>query len=450
MGYILTTGTEPDILETIRFVALVRGSHEVIVARSAREILQRARRDRPSLAVWDLGFNDRRENQHLSQWYADSTLQSVPLVLLTSAGATSRHTLPSPLPDGTICLIKPIDPIELGLRVGALLDPEYGRYSPPVSNRRQVGDLVLDYQLFEVRASDRTVSLTPTEFKLLRHLMENAGQTFSSEQLLDEVWKYPPGAGSVDVVRMYVKRLRDKIESEPRKPQYIVTVPGHGYRMPMPETTSESTDGHPPAQRRSNAAGRPYKFGIPSTAIDGPLQEILLALQAVILTCQATLTTMAHLMDKLSASGDNLQHIRPATLRQPLTATTDLGTSLSNRRQALRRAQEGPQDTAELRTSPSTELRTSNGTRDKVHPGHGRRAQDVASPISHLLYQPNPAVDDIDIAAQSLNGLVAELQATLTQLQAGWPGADSQPVSTAKRGAMRDGFTEGGPDSSAN
>lgn len=450
MGYILTTGTDPDILETIRFVAMVRGSHQVIVARSAREILQRARRERPSLAVWDLGFNDRRENQHLSQWYADSALQPVPLVLLTPDGTTARHTLPSPLPDGTTCLVKPIDPIELGLRVGALLDPENGRVSPPAGDRRQVGDLVLDYQVFRVSTKDRTVSLTPTEFKLLRHLMENAGQTFSSEQLLDEVWKYPPGVGSVDVVRMYVKRLRDKIEPNPRKPAYIVTIPGHGYRMPIPETSSQATDGPPSAQPPNGIEGQQHESVIPAIAIDGTLQEILMALQTVALTCQATLKTMAHLIDQLSGNSDSQQTTGPATRRQALMAPPGVraGPSAELRRRLEFIEETGP--SAELRRHPELTEGTGNGTIPKVQPDQGRRARDVASPVSQLLQRPNPAADDIVIAAQSLNGLVAELQATLTQLHADWSCVDSQPLSTVMAGVMHGGVSEDGPHRSAD
>lgn len=401
MGYILTTSTEQDILETIRFVAMVRGSHEVVVAQSTREILELARRNKPSLAVWDLGLNNPVQTQDLRQWYGDSMLQPVPLVLMAPAGQSSRQSLPSPLPHGTTCLVKPVDLVELGLRVGVLLDPGNGSPSscndsaaqPADGHRRRVGDVVLDYQLFQVTVNDEATSLTPTEFKLLRHLMEHLGQTFSSEQLLKEVWKYPPGAGSPDVVRMYVKRLRDKLEPDPQEPQYIVTISGHGYQMPIPETTGKPSDSLPPAQRSSgNGIVRRYReAAVSMMAGDDPLQEVLLALQTVTLTCQATLGTMARLVDELSGQGAG---------EQGSSGARELG----NAEEFI----------------PA-----------RLHPC-------ALAPPHPCTNESNTPADEIAAAAQSLNGLAAELQATLTQLRAGfrprgapvpagWSEADAPP-----------------------
>lgn len=299
MGYILTSHTEQGILDTMRFVAMMHGSREVVVAQSAFEILQRARRHRPSLAVWDLEFCDPRETQRLSRWHEDPNLRSIPLVFLAPIDTLQEH-LNSPLPQGITCLTKPVDLVELGLRIGALLDPKKEPPAPPPGHRRQIGDLVLDYNLFQVTVRGETISLTPTEFKLLRHFVEHPGQTFSSEQLLEEVWNYPPGVGSLDVVRIYVKRLRDKIEPDPRQPQYIVTIPGHGYQMPCLESSDPT-----PAPSAAVQASSPGPEALPALpahppSSPGPLQQVCEALQAVTLTCQMTLTTIMRLMDELA------------------------------------------------------------------------------------------------------------------------------------------------------
>jgi DNA-binding response OmpR family regulator len=73
------------------------------------------------------------------------------------------------------------------------------------------------------------ILLTPTEFDLLYHLMVHAGQVFSSERLLQEVWDFPYDTGSTDLVRAHVKNLRDKIEPDPKNPIYVRTIPRHGY-----------------------------------------------------------------------------------------------------------------------------------------------------------------------------------------------------------------------------
>ena len=364
----------------------------MVVAQSAFEMLQRARRDSPRLAVWDLASSDRLASSHFEQWHADSTLRLVPLLVLTSASSNATYMPPTSPANGATCLVKPVDPIEFGLRLGALLNPENESSSLPAGYQRQIGDLVLDYHLFQVRTGDGTTSLTPTEFKLLRYFVENLGQTFSSEQLLDEVWKYPPGVGSPDVVRMYVKRLRDKIEPDPRKPRYIVTVPGHGYQMARPapaqapapaqvsETSGQCADGRL-STRRINGVPDQYRAAMmPSMSTDGTLQDILLALQTVTRTCQATLAMTAYLVDEVSRNGGGQRHIRPALPQQPFDG--DL-----------------PQ--------------TQNGV------------QDIAPLIPNRLDGSSRPADEITVAAQSLSGLAEDLQATLTQLQAGWPGTVS-------------------------
>lgn len=379
MGYILTTSTEQEILETIRFVGMIRGAHEVVVAPNTYEVLQLARRNKPNLTIWDLDFNNRVESKHLSQWCADSALRPVPLMLLTATRQSGRQMLPASLRDGTTYLVKPVDLVELGLRISGLLDSDNRHSSapPPAGHQQQVGDLILDYNLFQVTVDDdKAISLTPTEFKLLCHFMENPGQTYSSNQLLDEVWKYPPGAGSPDVVRIYVKRLRDKIEPDPQEPQYIVTIPGHGYRMPIPETPNEPSNGRSLTQPSNGIGDWPHGTA-PAMADDETLREILLTLQTVTQTCQTTLMTIAHLVDELSDS-NNRQRVEPVLHQQ----------------------------------APSA---------------------------AHQPDRANTPTDEIAAAAQSLNKLASELQTTLTQLRTGWPVAETQQLSltlTEGRGTL--------------
>ena len=73
--------------------------------------------------------------------------------------------------------------------------------------------------------------LTPVEFELLYFLMGHAGEVFSSEQLLCEVWKYPPGTGTPEVVRMHIMNLRGKIEPNPRNPVSLQTIGRFGYTI---------------------------------------------------------------------------------------------------------------------------------------------------------------------------------------------------------------------------
>jgi diguanylate cyclase (GGDEF)-like protein/PAS domain S-box-containing protein len=102
--------------------------------------------------------------------------------------------------------------------------------------RVTVGALSLDCQTFELTVGDRTVLPTPVEFEILQFLMSNAGKVFTAEQLLQEVWHYPPGTGSQETVRAHIKNLRGKIEPNPRRPTYLKTIGRFGYTIPLKES----------------------------------------------------------------------------------------------------------------------------------------------------------------------------------------------------------------------
>mgnify|MGYP000023540936 CR=1 FL=1 len=99
-----------------------------------------------------------------------------------------------------------------------------------------VGPLVLNCRTFELWVGDRVVNPTPVEFDLLQFLMRNAGKVFTAEQLLQEVWRYPPGTGSQELVRAHVKNLRAKLEPNPRRPVFLKTIGRFGYTITPGET----------------------------------------------------------------------------------------------------------------------------------------------------------------------------------------------------------------------
>jgi DNA-binding response OmpR family regulator len=97
-----------------------------------------------------------------------------------------------------------------------------------------VGDLILDPSVRTVQVKNQPPKhLTRLEFRLLYTLMVHRGQVLSTETLVERVWRYS-GSGDRDLVRGLVKRLRAKIEPDPHKPRYILTIPGVGYRLQEP------------------------------------------------------------------------------------------------------------------------------------------------------------------------------------------------------------------------
>lgn len=103
-----------------------------------------------------------------------------------------------------------------------------------------VGPLTLNLETFELTVEGRSVKPTPVEFDLLQFLMRNAGKVYTTEQLLQEVWKYPPGTGSQEVVRAHVRNLRAKLEPNPRAPIYLRTIGRFGYTISSDESRPDA------------------------------------------------------------------------------------------------------------------------------------------------------------------------------------------------------------------
>lgn len=127
-------------------------------------------------------------------------------------------------------LTKPFETIELLARIEALL-----RRAPATSpglslERYQFGDIAVDVRKAEVTMKGQPLELSAKEFQLLKYFIEHRGATISREELLQEVWGYSamPSTRTVDV---HVAWLRQKLESNPRLPQYILTVHGLGYKF---------------------------------------------------------------------------------------------------------------------------------------------------------------------------------------------------------------------------
>ena len=94
-----------------------------------------------------------------------------------------------------------------------------------------VGDLVVDRSRATVSRHGDEIVLTPIEFRLLVHLAQHPGQVFSRAQLLEAVWGYSADLSDENTVKVHVRRLREKIEPDPKNPPYLLTVRGFGYRL---------------------------------------------------------------------------------------------------------------------------------------------------------------------------------------------------------------------------
>ena len=129
---------------------------------------------------------------------------------------------------------KPFGSEELLARIRVLLR-NGPRVSDPVqaSGRITSGDLSLDFDLRTVTVGGVEVYLTKIEFSLLATMMASPGRVLTHQQILSQVWG-PPFATEVNYLRVYMKKLRHKIEPEPARPRYLVNEPGIGYRLRLP------------------------------------------------------------------------------------------------------------------------------------------------------------------------------------------------------------------------
>jgi two-component system alkaline phosphatase synthesis response regulator PhoP len=153
---------------------------------------------------------------------------NTPVLMLTAKGETIDKVLGLKL-GADDYLTKPFEVIELLARIEALLrrSPKQANNSPEVFN---FGDVAIDFKRAEVSKNSQTIELSAMEFKLLQFLIENRGAVHSRNQLLDEVWGYDamPSTRTVDV---HVAWLRQKLEDNPKYPQFIQTVHGFGYKF---------------------------------------------------------------------------------------------------------------------------------------------------------------------------------------------------------------------------
>ena len=151
----------------------------------------------------------------------------VPVVLLTALGSEQDRVLGLEL-GADDYLTKPFSPRELVLRVDSILRRTLERKAPPEVAVVQDGDLVVDRARREVTLAGEKLALTAREFELLGYLMSHPNQAYSRDELLAEVWGWTIGDQST--VTVHVRRLREKVEVDPTKPERLLTVWGVGYR----------------------------------------------------------------------------------------------------------------------------------------------------------------------------------------------------------------------------
>ena len=217
-----------DELRMRRFIRmnLELEGYQVIEAENGIQALDQIRQFNPDLAIMDVmmpemdGFETLRLLREIS---------TMPVILLTVRNDEEdiTHGLSLGADD---YITKPFSPRVLTSRVGAVLRRAHWPAPPPRTVLRIDDRLSIDFNRHQVIVNGERIDLRPTEYRLLNHLIQNAGWVVPHDTLLAKVWGYEY-RDETHYLRLYINYLRKKIEEDPANPQYILTERGVGYRF---------------------------------------------------------------------------------------------------------------------------------------------------------------------------------------------------------------------------
>jgi two-component system, OmpR family, KDP operon response regulator KdpE len=224
---LLVVDDEEDLQQLLRAM-LERRGYEVLSASGGLQAIRRLYHERPDLVLLDVMMPGMDGWETLKRIREMST---VPVIMLTALGEVT-HVVQGLQIGADDYVSKPFDREELIARIEALLR----RSTQPVDQADQIlsfdsGHLIIDPVCRRVVVQGQEVRLTPTEYRFLLYLAQNAGRVLTYESILANVWDVAYQGGDKNV-KVYATYLRRKIEPDPQQPRYICSERGVGYYMP--------------------------------------------------------------------------------------------------------------------------------------------------------------------------------------------------------------------------
>ena len=225
---ILVVEDEPDIRKLVQY-NLAQERFKVLEAENGEEALKLVQRDRPNLVILDLMLPG-LSGLELCRILRDRTdTAQVPILMLTAKAGEADKIVGLEM-GADDYLAKPFSPRELVARVRAILRRTDIAARGEAAPLYEKGPVRIDFATYEVAVRGKPVKLTLKEFELLRFLVQNPNRVLTRDQLLDRVW-----GGETFVtprtVDVHIRRLRKAIESDDRKPKWILTLRGVGYKF---------------------------------------------------------------------------------------------------------------------------------------------------------------------------------------------------------------------------
>ncbi len=222
---VLVVDDEENIVKIVK-AYLERDGYRVLTAADGKEALRVAKSERPDLIVLDLMLPE------ISGWDVCRAVRQdsrVPIIMVTARDEVTDRIVGLEL-GADDYITKPFDPKELLARVRAVLRRASAASVEERPERIVAGEMEVDLARHEVRVTGRPVSLTPTEFDLLKVMAQSPGRVHTRLELLDRV-QGDAYEGYERAIDSHIKNLRQKIEPDPRHPKYILTVFGVGYKF---------------------------------------------------------------------------------------------------------------------------------------------------------------------------------------------------------------------------
>lgn len=229
---ILVVDDEPSILTLVKFNLEKSGFH-ITTASDGRKAVEVCTQESFDLIVLDIMLPELDGIEVLKELRKNQI--DTPVILLTAKDEELDKIIGLEL-GADDYMTKPFSPRELTARVKAILrrsvNIESNKNQEQAVNKGviQIGHLLIEEEKFEARLKDELLDLTPKEFELLLYLVKHQGKVLTRDQLLNAVWNYDY-VGDSRIVDVHVSHLRDKIEEDTRKPKYIKTIRGIGYKF---------------------------------------------------------------------------------------------------------------------------------------------------------------------------------------------------------------------------
>ncbi len=228
MKKIMLVDDEESICKVVEHI-VKRDGYEFCYAKNGYEALDMFEEENPDLIILDVMMP---ELDGFAVCESIRAKSDVPIIFVSAKGDIVDKSVGFKM-GADDYLVKPFSSVELALRIKALLrrsNLDKSNKNENNSDYLKVNDLEIYYKKYEVYSHGKKVDLTSKEFEILALLARNKGHVFTREQLLESIWG-ESYIGDVNTITIFVRKIREKIEDNPSKPKYLLTVWGVGYKF---------------------------------------------------------------------------------------------------------------------------------------------------------------------------------------------------------------------------